>query len=157
MRGALSLALGAFAVLVVAASGCQAAPETPSCGKIPEATGCPVSGGGSCADPSCAAIYACRDHVWALVTRCNNDLDAGVTPDGATDADAGACAAVTLPPASASCPALQAPDCDASLVDQCPGAACTTGCTGFLRCTPEGWSSAYVAYCDENGMLVMKK
>ena len=152
MRGALALVLSA-AALALAAMGCESVPATADCGALADKNACPLSGGGTCADPSCSAIYACRGGAWALVTRCMNDLDAGPSADAAPEAST--CATVMLPPATDTCPALQAPDCDATLVDQCPASACSTGCTGFLRCTPGGWSVGYVAYCDEGGTLVV--
>jgi hypothetical protein len=52
------------------------------------------------------------------------------------------------------CAALQAPDCDVGVALSCPGQACTTGCETFLRCTDGVWDDAYIAYCDEDGLIV---
>lgn len=137
---------------VVLTAGCESTPEVTPCGILPEKDACPASEGGTCADVSCTAIYKCTAGQWSLVQRCQSPVDAG-SSDAAAMPDAQVCQP-TMIPGGPTCTPLEAPDCDASLVDQCPAMACSTGCTGFLRCTAAGWSTDYVAYCDEGGTLV---
>lgn len=151
-RLALVLALGAAAL-----GACRDTQVLQPCGGLPDRTACPASRGGTCADPACSALYVCEDRSWVFVTDCPANIDAGVDApldapsDGAPDG--AICDAAPRAPDPA-CPPLQLPDCDLAIADACPGSACKEGCTGFLRCTPQGWTTEYAAYCDEDGALV---
>ena len=153
----LSLLVAVFAAL---ASGCEATPPLPSCGRIPEPDACPASAGGACSDPTCSAIYACSESGWQLIMRCPNPAPSDASGDAGGDeggdgGDAGDEAPCAPGPVQTtnSCPPLETPDCDAQLIDGCPAQACATGCEGFLRCEGPDWSAAYVAYCDANGVF----
>ena len=138
----------------LAADGCRDTQVLEPCGQLPDETACPASRGGTCRDRACSALYVCEDRKWLFVTDCPQNLDAGA--DAAVDAVADAplpCDAAA-PATDPACEALQQPDCDVAIADACPTTACKEGCTGFLRCTPQGWTIAYVAYCDEDGALV---
>lgn len=144
--------VGFGVVLVV--DGCRDTQIIEPCGQLPDDTACPASRGGTCLDRSCTALYACEDRTWVFVADCVGNVDAGTDAPADVIAETPvACdAGVALP--AASCEPLQLPDCDVALADACPATICKEGCTGFLRCTPQGWTAAYVAYCDEDGALV---
>lgn len=143
----------AASLVASATNGCNDDTGDEPCGSLPDRTACPLARGGTCSDPDCAAVYSCRDGAWTLVQRCSPHppADAGTadTGDGASCGDASA-----VDPGGPTCASLQLPDCDARIMDTCPAKACSTGCTGFLRCTNGEWSPLYVAYCDEDGVLV---
>ena len=120
---------------------------------------CPASGGGSCDDPTCRAIYACVEGAWQLRASCS---PANAGPDArdaaAADVDAGAScgdAGGSLPAAVCS-PELELPDCPDSLVRACPASACTTGCESFFACGASGWEPDPVATCAPDGTLVLR-
>jgi len=50
-------------------------------------------------------------------------------------------------------PDLQEPDCPVAAAESCAETACRTGCSDFYLCTDDGWRA--VAYCDEQGQIVM--
>src|SRR5262249_33007863 len=115
--------------------------------------GCPIGRGGTCLDRACAGLYDCVDGKWTLVRACapNNVVDAGNGdggPDGCTPPDVGPKAG-----AGTCSPDLELPDCPLAAA-ACAETACSTGCTDFFACEPEGW--LLVAYCDEDGHFVPK-
>ncbi len=146
---------GALVATASVAASCRDVQVEEPCGALPDRAACPASRGGTCADRECSAIYACEERRWVLLAECPGTHGADAGADDARDAarDAPTCdGAVPVPVAA--CPPLQPPDCDIAIADGCPASACKEGCTGFLRCTPQGWTDAYVAFCDDDGVLV---
>jgi hypothetical protein len=161
-------ALAAFALggATLAASGCDDGNTLLLCGEIP-AKGCPLGRGGSCDDDACAGLYDCVGGKWTLSVDCAADGGASTSSSTGSGGDAGADAMCT--PAVIShageaigCqPGLQEPDCPAAVIDgACAETVCLTGCTDFYLCvhdpapsTGKSWSA--VAYCDENGELII--
>jgi hypothetical protein len=139
-------------------------PRIIPCDQIPEG-GCPLDRGGSCDDPSCAAIYGCYDGAWRREEVCEGNTGGGTNTGSSMNAGgAGGGTGVGGPGGGAGCnpiefdhsmdttgcaPDLQEPDCPAAVAEECPEKACTTGCLDFYLCTTDGWKSA--AYCDEDG------
>ncbi|MCC6647452.1 MAG: hypothetical protein IT374_18000 [Polyangiaceae bacterium] len=142
-----------WSIALLAAASCRLAEVEEPCGALPDPTACPTARGGTCADRACSALYACESRRWVRVAECPRDADAGVDASVDASSDATSCDAAA-PTTDPSCPPLQLPDCDVAVADACPASACKEGCTGFLRCTPLGWTAEYVAYCDEDGQLV---
>ena len=159
-------ALAAFALgsATLVASGCDDGNTLLLCGEIP-ANGCPLGRGGSCDDGACAGLYDCVGGKWTLSVDCS--ADGGTSASSGSGADAGAdamCAPVAISHAGEllGCqPGLQEPDCPAAVIDNaCAETVCLTGCTDFYLCVHDpdplhdrSWSA--VAYCDENGGLVI--
>lgn len=156
-------ALG-FAMLP--ATGCDDGNTLLLCGEIP-ANGCPLGRGGSCDDAVCAGLYDCIEGKWTLAVDCPADGGTGSTSSTGGGADAGPDAACT--PVAVShegellgCQGdLQEPDCPAAVIDgACAETVCLTGCIDFYLCLPDKGqvnqrSWAAVAYCDEDGLLVV--
>lgn len=123
------------------------------CGMIPSG-GCPTTGGGSCLDRECEAIYRCVDGQWARTATCDQ-ADAGELQDDGGAADAGpdvfTCGDATVvldEDASGTCgEKLFYGDCPASLAASCPNQACLTGCDDFFVCRGTEW--VFAAYCEE--------
>jgi hypothetical protein len=140
------LVAGVVAALLAAAS-CDDAPADRPCSDIPPG-GCPLSHGVACEDPSCEAIYACRQgNVWELAERCPaREAGAPVAVDASVDgADASPPppkdAAIDAPPGAwggPGCPSLQAPDCSLGLALACPSGCC--GCEDLFVCENAGWT-----------------
>lgn len=130
--------LAALAACV--AFACDDPPVPQPCSNVPE-RGCPLSHGVACEDPTCQAIYACREgNVWELVKTCPNfDPDAGSVPDAGpstTIIDASADA----PPGAyggPGCEVLQDPDCALGLALACSSGCC--GCEDLYVCTSGAW------------------
>lgn len=137
------------------ALGCQGFGDLAEglCGEIPLG-GCPTTGGGSCLDRECEAIYRCIDGQWARTAICDQ-ADAGGAQDDAGLAEAGpdgfTCGDVTVvldEDASGTCSEkLFYSDCPASLAASCPNSACLTGCDDFFVCSGTAW--VFAAYCEE--------
>jgi len=145
-----------WVAVVVASAGSLAVAATPSCAE--EATaqactnvpagGCPLSRGVSCEDPTCAAVYACRDgNVWELDRTCppreaGAPVDAGEASDAADAAPNPPRDASTDAPPGAyggpGCDVLQLPDCSLGLALACPSGCC--GCEDLFVCESGGWS-----------------
>ncbi len=152
--------LAAFVSTTVLAFGvcasCRNGEYERPCGQLPDVTACPVRGGGTCADETCAAIYSCRDGTWVLRETCSSDGGPRDADPWDAKPDAPLCGdAAVLDGAVSTCEPLLEPDCDWAIAANCPTMACSGGCDGFLRCTKDGWSAGYVAYCDEDGQLVI--
>jgi hypothetical protein len=159
-------ALGALAFTALPASGCDDGNTLLLCGEIPGG-GCPQGRGGSCDDAVCAGLYDCVEGKWTLTVDCSADGGTSSTSSTGAGADAAADAACT--PVAIShegeligCKgALQEPDCPAAVIDDaCAESVCLTGCTDFFLCVYDmdqankrSWSA--VAYCDEDGQLVV--
>jgi len=126
---------------------CDDPPVPPECTDIPP-YGCPVTGGVSCLDPQCEAIYECRrGNTWDLQEKCPNfDPDAGrvvvadaasdAQPDGPTDAGPNP----NAPPGAyggPGCGPLQEPDCTVGLALACPIGCC--GCEDLFVCLGGAW------------------
>jgi hypothetical protein len=152
-----ALILATFALSAGAAvAGCPELPPVKLCGEIPSG-GCPVGRGGSCDDATCAGLYDCVDGKWTLTQTCSGDGGPRDGGDDGGDGGDGGCTPTNLDPdgGAAGCtPDLQNPDCPAAAAE-CAEQACTTGCVDFWLCTSTGWSA--VAYCDDNGNLVIQK
>jgi hypothetical protein len=161
MRLALAASFALFA-------GCTTTDhDAVRCGDIPT-NGCPVGGTDVCADPTCAAGYACdADGTWTLDHTCPNFVpphDAGDDgrADAAPDANFSACIDANLPPGAApsggpQCIDLIAPDCPLSEVLACTkngGNPCeVTGCASLYVCESTGW--VVWGECEDDGGLVL--
>lgn len=159
-RAATALLVTGLTLVVGSVASCRRGEYEKPCGQLPDVQACPVAGGGTCADPTCSAIYSCNDGTWELRETCSRD--GGLPSDGGPDAkpDAPFCGDASLGDAAGpatSCPPLLEPDCDWAAAQACPAQACNGSCDGFLSCSKDGWSEAYVAYCDEDGQLVVVK
>jgi hypothetical protein len=155
-RVALVLLLAAAGGPVVAAAACQGFPTVQPCGEIP-GEGCMAAAGGTCADPTCSALYECTGGEWSLVQTCPA-YEAGA-PDAS---DGGACTPVKidLSGLTTGCtPDLQnPPDCPIQAALGCEQSACLTECTDFFLCqsTSMGPEWVDVAYCAcDGGFFVM--
>lgn len=153
---------------MLAASGCDDGATLQLCGEIP-AKGCPLGRGGSCEDDACAGLYDCVSGEWTLAVDCTADGGAGATSSSGGGADAGSgtdamCTPVVVSHAGEAIgcqPGLEAPDCPVAVADgACAESVCLTGCIDFYLCVhvadplhDRSWSA--VAYCDENGQLVI--
>lgn len=146
------------------ASGCDDGNTLLLCGEIP-AKGCPLGRGGSCDDQTCGALYDCVGGKWTLAVDC--PADAGTSATSGSGGDSGTdapCTPVVISHAGEliGCkPGLEEPDCPAAVADgACAESVCLTGCIDFYRCVHDpdplhdrSWSA--VAYCDEDGQLVI--
>lgn len=149
----------AGALLLVTTFGCDL--ERPLlCGQIPEA-GCPIGRGGTCEDATCLALYDCVDGDWIEVESCDvASGGAGAGGEGGVNTSAGGCDIATFDHAreAEGCePDLQPPDCPVEAAEVCE--PCATGCVDFYLCL-EGdeaplWTT--VAYCDDDGALVVER
>jgi hypothetical protein len=150
-------------------ASCQGLPEGTSCDEIPSG-GCPTDRGGSCDDPTCAAVYNCNNGAWSLFEECpasEGGVGGGyvVSPDGggvlplcSSEPIDGGCPMVTLDLSgqTTDCtPDLMFPDCPAVAAQGCAACACLTGCEDFYLCTEPGWVS--VAYCDDEENLIASR
>jgi hypothetical protein len=141
------------------------------CTGIP-ANGCPLDGTiDVCADPTCAAAYACNPGgSWTLDHTCPGfrpDAGSDAGPDGqAAGPDAGptACVNENLPPGASAiggsqCIDLQPPDCPIGEVNICdsngPNLCVTTGCQQLFYCQNSGENAGWQAwgYCQDDGGL----
>jgi hypothetical protein len=147
---------GAFAALPT--GGCQPSLELKLCGEIPT-SGCPIGRGGSCDDATCSGLYDCVEGKWTLEVDCKREGgSSGGAGGGSADAGPDAmCMPVTLAhdgEIQGCKPDLQNPDCPVVAAEAvCRESVCLTGCDDFLLCTKDGWT--LVAYCDEEGVLVI--
>ncbi len=150
----------ALTVVLLATTTCQSLPTGTGCVDIP-AGGCPLDRGGTCADPTCNALWACNAGAWSLMQECDQP-DAGAGGGGAgggpSDAgpDDGPCAMVSidLTGQTQDCmPDLAFPDCDVAAALGCVQQACLTGCSDFWMCSMAGWIA--VAYCTDDGQLIV--
>ena len=126
--------------VILAAGGCRDdVPTALPCRNVPDG-GCPRSKGVSCEDPSCRAVYLCREgNVWELEQTCPSrpppaPVDASVRdalPDALPDAPPGAWG-------GPGCGPLQVPDCALAVGLACPGGCC--GCDDFFVCEGGGWN-----------------
>lgn len=142
--------VAAFLALVAGASSCRDDAATPSpCTSIPPG-GCPLSHGIACEDPSCEAVYACREgNVWELDRTCPA-REAGAPREASTDAPIEASrpfdASVDAPPGAnggPGCAPLQVPDCSLGFALSCPSGCCD--CEDLYVCQNGGWT--YWATC----------
>jgi hypothetical protein len=142
---ACGLSLGALA-------SCQDEASTAeTCTNIP-AGGCPLSRGVACQDPTCEAVYACRENnVWQLDRMCPVQ-EGGAPREAASDAPIEAThpfdASIDAPPGASGgpgCEFLQAPDCSLGLALACSSGCC--GCEDLFVCENGGWT--YWATCTE--------
>ena len=131
------VALGAAAASL--AGGCSDVSPPIACRDIPDG-GCPIQGGVSCQDPSCAALYSCNnvDGGWTFVKTCppsdGNVQDTNIPPpnDAGYDIDA--------PPGAfggPGCIDLQPPDCPLGTALSCSSGCC--GCEDLYVCDDGGW------------------
>jgi hypothetical protein len=168
--------LGLLGVLTVPVLGIWGCPSLPleTCGEIPP-DGCPVQSGGTCADPTCAALYTCENEIgtWVSVQACpqhgtGGGGSGGGGAGGGPMLDAGPCTppAIDMGPdagISQDCTVdLEAPDCPIAAAEPCAQEACLTGCSDFFICSgnvapgcpvPPCWVD--VAYCDDNGNFIV--
>lgn len=147
--------LGAVASAVVLATivvACNDTTTAEPCTNVPPG-GCPLSRGVACEDPTCEAVYACREgNVWELQRTCP-PREAGVpreasAGDAAADATRPFDASIDAPPGAnggPGCTMLQAPDCPLGLALACSAGCC--GCEDLFVCDNGGWS--YWATCKE--------
>jgi len=149
----------AFTVVLLATTSCQDLPTGTGCVEIP-AGGCPLDRGGTCADPTCNALYSCTAGVWSFLQACDQpDAGAGGGAGGGPG-DAGAsdgpCTMVSIDTTGEmqDCmPDLALPDCGVAAALGCVQQACSTGCTDFWLCSMAGWVP--VAYCTADGQLIV--
>lgn len=147
------------ALLALTVLGCDL--EQPLlCGQIPEG-GCPIGRGGTCDDATCVALYDCVDGDWIETELCEGVAGGGgAGGEGATSSSAGGCDLMTLDHTGETrgCePDLQPPDCPVEAAEVCE--PCATGCVDFYLCI-EGqeaplWTT--VAFCEEDGTLVVER
>lgn len=156
-RSAVVMVTGALALF----AACDDAAVAQPCSDIP-AGGCPIAHSVSCSDPTCEAVYACRENNrWELVKRCpphdasapppSSDLDAmtDAQPSPAFDAS------VDAPPGAyggPGCLTLQSPDCSLGIGLVC-GASCC-GCEDLYVCENGGWS--LWGFCGDAGLLQVR-
>lgn len=128
------------------AFACDDPPVPPECTDIP-AYGCPVTRAGSCSDPQCESIYACRrGNIWEVQEKCPSfNPDAGTialrdagkdAPDATTDASPDP----NAPPGAyggPGCGSLQDPDCTVGLALGCTNGCC--GCEDLFVCQAGAW------------------
>jgi hypothetical protein len=139
-----SLAMATLFTLASSAGGCQESISQSLCKGVP-AGGCPLAHGQACADPTCAAAYACNpDGTWTLDHACPG-YDASVdafTLDAADAATSPAFDAAGVDAAGANggpgCAPLQTPECALGLALACPSECC--GCEDLFVCNSGGWS-----------------
>jgi hypothetical protein len=173
MRRSLRLPLLSLLLVALTAAvwGCPSLSYV-MCNEIP-LDGCPVASGGTCEDPTCAALYDCdnANGTWVLVQACMRDGGlggggAGGAGGGEPMPDAGPCTppAVDLGPdagISEGCTEdLENPDCPIAAAEPCVEGACLTGCSDFFICTTNGMPGNQpgwldVAYCDNNGNFIV--
>jgi hypothetical protein len=138
---------------LVAGFGCDT-PHVQTCGQIPDG-GCPIGRGGTCDDPTCAALYDCLDGEWKLSEECEASSSDATTSATTTGGDGGGCDNVPMfdrtDEADGCTPDLEPPDCPAEAAETC--SPCSTGCVDFYICKTAGWDD--VAYCDDLGALVV--
>lgn len=164
------VAFGALVASATAASSCQGLPEGETCSDIPDG-GCPIDRGGSCADPTCDAIFLCNNGLWSLETKCPaQQVPEGGTGSGGSGTGGSAPTPCTTDPVGdAGCTVVNldagdtATECTPDLMDgdcpwqvaqgSCVECVCLTGCLDFYTCTPAGWVS--VAYCDDSGDFIV--
>jgi hypothetical protein len=151
----------ALSVVLLATVNCQGLPDGTGCVNIPD-DGCPLDRGGSCADPTCNALWSCTAGAWSLVQECNqpdggagggSGAGGGISDAGASD---GPCvmANINLVGQTQDCtPDLAFPDCPVSAALGCADQACLTGCSDFWLCSMAGWVD--VAYCTCDGQLIV--
>lgn len=151
-RASAVLVLVLAALLV--APACEDVVTPQKCTNIPPG-GCPLvddpndptANGGTgvaCADPTCAAVYACRPgNTWELQGVCpaheaGAPLDAGTEP---VEASAPVFdASIDAPPGAyggPGCTSLQLPDCPLGVVLGCGGCC---GCEDLYVCQDNGWT-----------------
>ena len=139
-RSFVSAALALSAIVGVAASCSEDAPTPQPCTNVPEG-GCPLSHGVACADPECAATYACREgNVWELVQTCPAHEAGGVPDAFVPEAQAPFDASVDAPPGAfggPGCPSLEPPDCMLGTALSCPSGCCD--CEDLFVCDDGGW------------------
>jgi len=134
---------------------CQQLGEAGECGEIPSG-GCPTTGGGTCQDRECVALYRCVESGWEHVETCDrpDGSEEAAAQEGEAGSDGMVCgdAPIVLDrDASGSCgDELLYTDCPVSLAVSCPGSACWTGCEDFFACREGVWE--LTAYC-EDGVL----
>jgi hypothetical protein len=150
--GFVAMLAGVLALVAVASCREDAA-TAEACTNIP-AGGCPLSRGVACQDPSCEAVYACRENNrWELDHACpphegGAGGDASTESDAATEASRPFDASIDAPPGAnggPGCSLLQAPDCSLGFALACPSGCC--GCEDLFVCESGGWS--YWATCKE--------
>jgi hypothetical protein len=140
LRWLLASVVLAFGSIVFA---CSEDPIPQPCRDIPE-HGCPVQFE-ACEDPTCQAIYACRENnVWERVKECPSyDPDAGHLPDAAPSTIVDA--APDAPPGAyggPGCRLLEDPDCALGLALACTSAeghSSCCGCEDLFVCTNGAW------------------
>ena len=132
------------ATTVALATGCdQADPVAKPCRDIPS-NGCPLLDDDSeCADPCCAAAYACDDGESSFEHTCSGfwGCDAGTTTvadDAGGYCDVGAIDAPVGASGGPGCEELEAPDCPLSEALVCSATPCL-GCDDFFACVNGGW------------------
>ena len=151
----LSLSL---AVAFVTAAGCsQGDPIATPCRDIP-ANGCPLNDNDTdCADPCCAAMYACvggeftLDHACPGFTGC----DAGTPPpDDASDScDVTGFDAPSGASGGEGCVELIPPDCPLSEALVCSSNPCLA-CDSFFACVEGAW--IFWGGCSADGGVTLK-
>lgn len=132
------------------------------CGQIPDG-GCPIGRGGTCEDAFCEALYDCVQGDWTEVEVCERPSGgggAGAGGEGGGGSNEGGCAIVTFDHTGEvrGCePDLQPPDCPVEAAEVCE--PCITGCVDFFLCVESEagplWTT--VAYCSEDGALVVER
>jgi hypothetical protein len=137
MRGSAQLALA------LVAAACASAPPPTPCREIP-AGGCPDDNGADpCADPVCAAVYACHGGTWAFERSCPGYLaDAPAATDAApretaADVDIDAPAGAYGGPG---CVDLEVPDCSLGTALACGASQDCCGCVDVYVCEAGGWN-----------------
>jgi hypothetical protein len=93
-----------------------------------------------------------------MTERCSGGAAASSSGAGGGVADAGpdACRPIMLDHTGEThgcTPDLALPDCPAVAAEDCPEAACLTGCIDFFLCTERGWKA--LAYCNDRGEVVV--
>ncbi len=153
----LAFTLGAVAACGLV--GCREdLPTAQPCRNVPDG-GCPRSRGVACDDPTCGAVYLCReDRTWELEKICPartaDAAPAPPRPDAAPPPprDAG----IVLPEGASGgpgCGTLQAPDCPLATAYGCPNGCC--GCEDLFVCERGGWTTWGI--CGDAGVIPNKR
>lgn len=138
-----------FLAALVIIGGCSTESTLKPCTLIPDG-GCPLSHGQACADPACAAAYACTADGWLLDHTCPLHDSGLVDSSGSTDAGARD-VDIDVPGANGGpgCSSLIPPDCALGTGAACPSGCC--GCEDLFVCKNGGWS--VWGYCSDGGLF----
>ncbi|MFO0663781.1 MAG: hypothetical protein U0174_07515 [Polyangiaceae bacterium] len=146
MRARILASCSVMAIgLLTSVFACDGEKIEVSCDQIPDG-GCPSAGDADLctADPTCNAVYRCRDTRWTLVQTCSARpvvLPRDAASDASTPSDASLFDG-PLPDGAwggPGCLDLQAPDCSLGLALSCGSGCC--GCEDVFVCKAGTWTT----------------